>query len=166
MFSARDSKAKISQKKKNTKQDSKCLDPPDSYTASGQKQDRPPEFKTMCMAVIHVSQDRLGMRIAKLDTASDVNVISQNVVLELDIEMEPYSGPEVVPIGKPVKPIGTVKLEWHIAKRKKTYTTDFLVFRADQAKSFDMLLSEAEIKKIGFYKVDSEIWCLSKANEK
>lgn len=115
--------------------------------------------------VIHASHDNLGTRIAKLDTGSKSNVISQDVVNELGMTMEPYSGLEVNPIGEPIMPIGTVKLEWHIMKRKKTYNTEFLVFHADQAKSFDMLLSEDEIARIGFYKVNDEVWFLDTADE-
>lgn len=112
--------------------------------------------------VIHASHDRLATRIAKLDTGSKFNVISHDVIEELSMKMGSYSGPEVNPIGEgpPIMPIGTVRLEWHIMTRKKTYSTEFLVFRAHQSTSFDMLLSEDEIATIGFYKVNDEVWFL------
>lgn len=123
------------------------------------------KFKTQFKMVIHAPQDSFRTRIAKLDTASDVNVVSQDVVDELGITMNPYSGSKVTPVGEPIMPIGTVSLEWHIATRKKTYNTEFLVFHADLTKSFDMLLSEVEIARIGFYKNNDEVWHLRTTNE-
>lgn len=135
--------------------------PEGSQNVSSAKQ--PSRFKTQFKMVIHASHDRLATRIAKLDTGSKFNVISQDVIEELGMTMEPYSGLEVNPIGDPIMPIGTVKQEWHIMTRMKTYSTEFLVFRADQTRSFDMLLSEDEIARIGFYKVNDEVWFLDQA---
>lgn len=117
------------------------------------------------MMIIHAPQNRFGTRIAILDTGSKVNVVSQDVVNELGMTMEPYSGPDVTPIGKPIKPIGRLRLEWHIMKRKKTYRTEFLVLRADHARSFDILLSQGEVARIGFYKINGAVWFLDTAAE-
>lgn len=123
-----------------------------------------PKFKTLFKMVIHASPNNISTRISKLDTGSDVNVISQDVVEELGMTMNPYSGPPVSPIGKSIMPIGTVSLEWHVMKFKKTYKTDFLVFQADLTQGFDVLLGESEIKKIAFYKVNGDVWHLGKTD--
>lgn len=122
--------------------------------------DQSSKFKTQFNMVIHPSQNRIGTRVAKLDTASKVNVLSEDVVNELGMTMEPYLGRDVFPIGKPVRPMGTVRLEWHIMKRTKTYNTEFLVFNSDLSKDFDVLLSEGEIARIGFYRKNSDVWFL------
>ena len=122
--------------------------------------DQSSKFKTQFNIVIHASQDRNRRRIAKLDTASKVNALSEDVVKELGLTMEEYSGSDVFPIGDPVRPIGKVKLEWHIMKRTKTYNTEFLVFTSDLSRGFDVLLGEDEIAKIGFYKKNNDVWFL------
>lgn len=125
--------------------------------------EQPPKFKTQFLMAIHESQDLThssGMRIAKVDTGSKVNCISHDVVKDLDMILRPYSGPAVHPLGKPVMPMGTVKLEWHIMKRTKTYNSEFLVFDSELSRGFDVLLSEDEIAKIGFYIVNNKVWFL------
>lgn len=122
--------------------------------------DQSSKLKTQFNMVIHAPQDRIGTRVAKVDTGSDVNVVSEDVVKELDMTMKPYLGRDVFSIGKLVRPLGTVRLEWHIMKRTKTYNTEFLVFAPDMSRDFDVLLSEDEIAKVGFYINNSKVWSL------
>lgn len=127
--------------------------------------DQSSKFKTHFKMVIHASQGPTRTRIAKLDTGSKVNVVSQDVVNDLGMTMDPYIGLDVSPIGKPVRPKGTVRLEWHIMNRAKTYNAEFLVFAADLSEGFDVLLSEDEIARIGFYKINSDVWFLHVTDE-
>ena len=123
----------------------------------------PTQFKTTFKMVLHTPDGRSGTRIGKLDTGSSVDLISQKVMETLCIKMEPYRGPDLTPIGPNIKPLGSIKLDWHVAKRKKTYTTTFVVLNASLTEGFDILLSEDTIKEVGFYKVDDSVFFLQVA---
>lgn len=120
--------------------------------------DHSSKFKTQFKLVIHTSQDQTNIRLAKVDTGSKVSAISEDVVNELGMIVEPYDGPKILPLGPPIEPLGQVRLEWHVMKFTKTYNTVFLVFPANLTKDFDMLLSEDEIARIEFYKVNEKVW--------
>ncbi|KAL9120489.1 MAG: hypothetical protein Q9187_002953 [Circinaria calcarea] len=125
---------------------------------------QPTEFKSTFKMLIHLPDGQFGTRIGKLDTGLRVDIISQQVMDTLGIKMEPYEGPELTPIGPNIKPLGSIKLDWHIAQRQKTYTTTFAVLDTSSSKAFDILLSENTIKEIGFYINDDSVWFLKRAD--
>ena len=110
--------------------------------------------------VIHLPGDKTKTRLAKLDTGSRVNLISQDVAEDLAIQMEPY--PEdaegVAPLGEPIRPLGTLTFDWHVMARQKTYTSTFLVLDPVSSRMFDALLGAETIEQIGFYQTNDHIW--------
>ena len=124
---------------------------------------QPTEFKSTVKMVLYPPNGRSGTRIGKLDTGSRVNIISQKVMDTLGIKMEPYEGPDLTPIGPNIKPLGSIKLDWHITNFKKTYTTTFVVLHTSLSEGFDILLSEETIKEVGFYKVNDDVFFLKLA---
>ena len=109
--------------------------------------------------VIHSARDeKSGMRVACLDTAADVNVISLHVVESLQIPMEQYQGPRLKVFKDIYLPNWQVTYDWHVAKFYRTYTSTFVVVGKDRSRDFDILLGEKSIKDIGFYQVNCNIW--------
>ncbi|KAL9046863.1 MAG: hypothetical protein Q9214_000412 [Letrouitia sp. 1 TL-2023] len=101
------------------------------------------------------------IRIGKLDTAAEANIISQQVVEDLGLQPEAYKGEESLSsIGGSVQPLGVLNLDWNVMGKSKTYTDEFYVISKEQSKAFDILISEETIKSIGFFKKDVEVWCL------
>lgn len=99
--------------------------------------------------------------IAKLDTGAKVDVISEDTVKRLEVGMEVYEGPNVRPVGtSTIRPIGKVKLLWHVQGRHKTRETTFQVLDKDSTQGFDVLLSEDTIEEVGFYRVNNNVWLL------
>lgn len=121
---------------------------------------QPYDFKTTFRMVIHRADNQVAQRVFKLDTASMVNVISEQVVTSLGLAMKPYDvdGPSIAPLGPPIRPVGEIEIDWHIACREKTYTTKFAVLDNSLTKDFDVLLGVDTIKEIGFYKVNNAVW--------
>lgn len=119
---------------------------------------QPCEFKTTFRMVIHLADNHVAQRVGKLDTASKVDVISKQVVTSLGLAMGPYNGPIIAPLGPPIHPVGEIQIDWHVAGRCKTYTTNFAVLDESLTKDFDALLSVDTIKEVGFYKVDNTVW--------
>ena len=119
-------------------------------------------WKTTVKMVIHQANDRVTTRMAKLDTAAAVNVLSKSVADDLGVTLEPYHGPDITPLGdQKLKPLGQVTLRWHVMQKgTRTYTTEFVVLDTDK---FDALLCEETIGEIGFYKVDKDVWSFWRA---
>ena len=126
---------------------------------SGTAGEAPSSWKTQFKMVIHLPKDGSKTRIATLDTGSRVDVVSKPVADALGMTMEPYDGEVVKPVVGEVKPLGQLNLDWHVMGKGRTYTTKFLVLESE---AFDVLLSDETIGKIGFYKVNNEIWYLTK----
>ncbi|KAL9613239.1 MAG: hypothetical protein Q9167_002199 [Letrouitia subvulpina] len=122
-------------------------------------------FRTTFMMVIHKPNGQTLNRVAKLDTAAGENVISQQVVDKLGIPVNDYTGRHLLPVGDPIYPKGRVSLEWHAAGKSVTYKTSFAVLQTSLCKHFDILLSEKEIRKIGFFKVDNTIFFLDSSDD-
>lgn len=105
--------------------------------------------------------DETFIRIGKLDTAAEANIISQQVVEELGLQPKAYKGEaSLSSIGGNVQPLGVLHLDWNVRGKSKTYTNEFFVISKDQSKSFDILICEETIKSIGFFKKNVEVWCL------
>ncbi|KAL8756085.1 MAG: hypothetical protein Q9199_003184 [Rusavskia elegans] len=127
-----------------------------------------PELETNFRMVIHLLNERIAQRLACLDTCSDFDVISHQVVDSLHLDTDTYTGEAIRPVGpitNSFKPEKQVTLDWHVAKFPKTYTTTFVVFNEEHSDEFDILLGTATIKKIGFYKKNSKVWWSSAGRE-
>ncbi|KAL9611480.1 MAG: hypothetical protein Q9167_003878 [Letrouitia subvulpina] len=104
---------------------------------------------------------RTFIRIGKLDTAAEANIISQQVVEDLGLQPEAYNDNfSLSSIGGSIQPLGVLKLDWNVMGKTKTYTNEFFVVNKNQSKAFDILISEGTIKSIGFFKKNVEVWCL------
>lgn len=127
-----------------------------------------PGFETAFRMNIHLSGEKNAQRMTCLDTASDVDVISQDVVETLELETEIYPGGAIKPLGpitNSYKPERQVTLDWHVATRHKTYRTTFVVFDEEHSDEFDILLGRDTIERIGFYKRNRKIWLSSACGE-
>ncbi|KAL8840377.1 MAG: hypothetical protein Q9176_003870 [Flavoplaca citrina] len=111
--------------------------------------------------IIHLPNERIGQRLACLDTCSEVDLVSHQVVDSLHLETEKYTGVAIKPLGPATniyKPERKAKIEWHVAKFHKTYTTVFAVLDTAHSEEFDILLGLETINKIGFIKKNRDIW--------
>ena len=124
------------------------------------------ELETTFKMVIHTGRadPQIALRIGKLDTASDVDAVSEEVVTSLGMRMERYAGPPILPLGPPINPIGEIQLEWHIATREKTYTTRFAVLNNKHSRGFDVLFGRQTIKNIRFYDRNPHVWFSEKGS--
>ena len=117
-----------------------------------------PWFERVFYMAIHLNGGRIKQRVTCLDTGADVDVISHQVVEDLGLQPEKYTGNCIYPLGGEYHPEGQVTLSWHVAGFFKTYTTPFLVFNDQYSKDFDVLLGRHTIKKIGFYEKRKGVW--------
>ena len=125
----------------------------------------PSGLRTTFEMVIHMQGDQTLTRMVQLDTGSSVDLLSQLVILDLGKDLEPYKG-QGIPLddGEPIRPLGTVTLDWHAMGKPKTYKTTFLVLDAESSKDFDVVLGRNTIGRIGFYKTDDKVWVLSQGS--
>ena len=122
----------------------------------------PSSFRTTFKMVLYMQGDQTLTRMVQLDTGSSVELLSQLVILDLGKDLEPYEG-QVIRLdgGEPIRPLGKVTLDWHVMGKAKTYKTTFLVLDAESSNDFDVVLSRDTIGRIGFYKIDDNVWVLS-----
>ena len=101
----------------------------------------------------------------QLDTGSSVNLLSQLVLLDLGMALEPYEG-QLIPLGngERIQPLGKVNLEWHVMGKPKTYKSTFLVLDDKSSEDFDVLLGRETIGRVGFYKTDEKVWVLNQGS--
>lgn len=120
---------------------------------------RSKDWRTQFYMMVHIPGGAIKTYICKIDTASKVNVLSQQVVTSLGMTMEPYYGGRVAPLGGGlIQPMGRLTLDWHVRGKNKTYETDFVVLDDDSTKDLDALLSEDTVGEIGFYLINDAVW--------
>lgn len=110
----------------------------------------PPErrgWKRSFHMVIHLARDDDGMRVACLDTGSDVDIISLSVVKSLQLPTEQYQGAPLKTSKDTYRPDWQVTFDWHVAKFHRYYTSTFAVLDEDHSGDFDILLG----RKSDFY---------------
>lgn len=122
------------------------------------------EWMTIVSMAISASDGSSLFRLGMLDTASAVNAIAEEVVSDIGMEMESYDGPDICALGVYATPIGTVKVQWHVAGRAKTYTTSFRVFPDELARGFDVLLGGSFIKKHKFLLRNEDVFFIELAS--
>ena len=126
------------------------------------------ELKTTFMMVIHLPGEKITQRLACLDTGSDFDIISQQVVDTLDLKTDEYTGVPVQPIGpitNTFMPQEQVTLDWHVATFHKTNTTTFVVFNEEHSDEFDVLLGIGTIGRLGFYLRNKKVFWSSAGRE-
>ncbi|KAL8729541.1 MAG: hypothetical protein Q9181_004964 [Wetmoreana brouardii] len=109
---------------------------------------------TTCLMVIRRPDEQgIIQAPAKLDTAASKNLITRQFASSLGLEVGPYYGARLRPIGPLFRPGGLVSFNWRVSGKQTNYTTTFAVLEDHdcQGLDFDILLCEDEIKKINFY---------------
>ena len=119
------------------------------------------EWKSIVYMVFHLPTGNVKMAPAKLDTASSVDLISEDTVNRFGMDWDKCECEELFPVGPPFKPIGKLTLPWNVLNKTKTRVTTFLVLDKKTSQMFDILLSEQTIREVGFYRVDSTVWLLA-----
>ncbi|KAL8917294.1 MAG: hypothetical protein Q9172_005920 [Xanthocarpia lactea] len=114
-------------------------------------------FERVFYMIIHLN-DHTAQRVTCLDTESDLDVMSHQVVVDLGLQPEKYTGAQVKPLGGSYAPEGQITLDWHVLGFLETYTTTFAIFNDQYSEGFDILLGRHTIKKIGFYQKDGDVW--------
>ncbi|KAG7004790.1 hypothetical protein G7Y79_00023g053740 [Physcia stellaris] len=114
----------------------------------------PKWMETTFKMVIHLPETS-KIRVAKLDTGADVNVMSKQVADSLGFKLQPYFGGDLLPSGGRITPLGQLTLDWHIMGKEETYTNTFVVV---DAKEFDVVLGHKTIREIGFWTRNHKIW--------
>ena len=97
------------------------------------------------MIVIHLANEGLTRRIARLDTDTVFNYIHSDVVNSLGLKKEPKQGHLYKPLGGSYIPHWQVRFDWHVAKFHKTYTSTFEVLDGAHSGDFDILLGRGII---------------------
>lgn len=88
---------------------------------------------------------------AGLDSGAHENLISEAKVVELGVRMVPYDGDDLKPIGKSVRPIGWVRIQYCVSNIESDwYEAKFAVLESGLCKGFNILLSAEEIEKRSF----------------
>ena len=100
---------------------------------------------------------KLYIRIALLDTSSDINYIPLRILEELGLSMTAYGGPSLHLSGSVLYPLGQCSFDWHVCRKMKTYNTTFLVL-PDTGILGGVMLGRNEIKKLKFYKQNAQNW--------
>jgi hypothetical protein len=105
--------------------------------------------------IIHMSIHRLNYRgddytvprYGRLDPGSEVNLVSERILDELNYHYYCNAGVLYVP-GSELQTVGDITLKWHVAgKPDQVYTTDFMVIAKDVPLSFDFLLGRGWCKE-------------------
>jgi hypothetical protein len=118
--------------------------------------------------IIHMSIHRLNYRgddytvprYGRLDPGSEVNLVSERILDELDY---PYyhNGGALYMLGNELRTVGDMTLKWHVAgKPDKVYITEFTVIARDIPLTFDFLLGRGWCKETKALLRNPEVLCL------
>ncbi|KAI4099405.1 MAG: hypothetical protein LQ339_005997 [Xanthoria mediterranea] len=103
--------------------------------------------------VIHLANDDHALRVARLDTGTDLNYINSDIVNSLGLEKEPKQEHLYKLVGRSYVPHWQVRFDWHIAEFYKTYTSTFEVLDGAHSGDFGISLGRGTINKVGLYAV-------------
>jgi predicted aspartyl protease len=129
----------------NREQDIRPVNP----TATSEGSDDEPQQYIISMAIHKpdvVGPGHVTPRRGLLDTGSDVNLVSGNIVAELNMQRY-YEPSKVLTLGdKLVTTTYIVIIKWHVdGKPEKPYTTEFLVIPEEIPCAFDFLIGSGWI---------------------
>lgn len=105
--------------------------------------------------IIHMSIHRLNYsgedytvpRYGRLDPGSEVNLVSERILDELNYPYY-YTAGALHMLGNELRTVGDIMLKWHVAgKPDQVYTTDFTVIAKDVPLTFDFLLGRGWCKE-------------------
>lgn len=113
-----------------------------------------PVWKTTFKIVIH-RRDTSIMRVAKLDSGANVDVMSKRVADSLGMKLEPYFGEDNLALGGRKTPLGQLTLDWHVMGKGRTYTSTFLILDVE---NFDVLLGDKTIGEVEFNAPNTAKW--------
>lgn len=138
-------------------------------TAAGQLEaiasGRKPKLETCFYIMFHKQPSGIDQYVAKLDTGSEVDVISEDVIDHLQVGLKSYKGARICPLGEePIEPKGEVTLRWHVKDKIKTYTHTFAVLDKSLSTEFDVLLCDKTIGDVGFWIKNKCVWYCKNAS--
>ena len=101
---------------------------------------------------LHLAGNNSAQRVASLDTAGEVDVISMQTVESLGLPKERYEGEPIRAGTFAYKPQWQATFHWHVAKFSKVYTSTFVVIEGAHSGDFDILIGRHTMERIGFQK--------------
>lgn len=107
--------------------------------------------------VVHLPNGTVARRTTKIDTGSDVDVISIAVVRSLGLSKEEYKGQPLRMLMFTVQPRWQTTFDWHVAKFSKTYTTTFVVLDEEYSRDFEIIIGRRLLEAEGFFNVKN-VW--------
>ncbi|KAL8958562.1 MAG: hypothetical protein Q9193_004404 [Seirophora villosa] len=116
------------------------------------------EHKRQFRMAIHLKDQQHAQRICRLDTFADLDVISQDVVEDLQLPKEKWEKGMIRPLGLFFRPEWQVTFNWNVAKFPKTYTSTFAVIPKEISTELDVLIGDSTIERIGFYNTNDAVW--------
>ncbi|KAL8896942.1 MAG: hypothetical protein Q9192_002819 [Flavoplaca navasiana] len=107
---------------------------------------------------LHLAGNNSAQRVAFLDTAGDLDVISMLTVKSLGLCKERYEGEPIRAGIFASKPQWQTTFDWHVAGFNKTYTSTFVVLEEAHSGDFGIVIGRPTIETISFYKKNAKIW--------
>lgn len=124
-------------------------------------------FKRTLHMVVHLLNGGHAMRVGCLDTMSDLNLISHQVVESLGLEKAEYKGHALKSLVGRYQPRWQVTFDWHVAGFLKTYPSmTFVVVDDEHSGDFDVIIGHIAIGSCGFYIVDNKVFLSSAEDDK
>jgi hypothetical protein len=101
-------------------------------------------------------------RYGRLDPGSQVNLVSERILEELDYEYYHNKAMSIFMLGgSELKPVGDITLKWHVeGKPDRVHSTDFTVIAKDVPVSFDFLLGRGWCAETRALIRNREVLCL------
>jgi hypothetical protein len=101
-------------------------------------------------------------RYGRLDPGSQVNLVSERILEELDYEYYHNKAMSIFMLGgSELKPVGDITLKWHVeGKPDRVHSTDFTVIAKDLPVSFDFLLGRGWCAETRALIRNLEVLCL------
>jgi hypothetical protein len=105
-------------------------------------------------------EDYTVPRYGRLDPGSEVNLVSERILDELNYPYYHKVGALYI-LGNTLRTVGDMTLKWHVAgKPDQVYTSDFTVIARDVPLTFDFLLGRGWCKETKALIKNPEVLCL------
>jgi hypothetical protein len=123
------------------------------------------EFWIIPMAIHKLGyegKDYTTPRYGRLDSGSQVNLVSERILIELGYEYYHNKDMSIFMLGgSELQPVGDITLKWHVqGKPDRVHSTDFTVIAKDVQVSFDFLLGRGWCAETGALIRNQEVLCL------
>jgi hypothetical protein len=119
-------------------------------------------------ATMHIFPDRhrrgqTRIRRCFVDTCSDINLVSEKTLDDLQLRYDPNVEDQVYGIsGHSLLPTGSIVLTWHMDGQEAIYSQKFLVISDETPVRFDVLLGKPWINKTGAVRRNSRVMMLTR----